>query len=316
MKHKISVIMSCYNENIDWIKKSITSILNQTYSNIEFIIVIDDPNNYEIIDLVTSYLKSDSRIKIHVNERNEGLVYSLNKAIDISTGEFIARMDADDISDTFRLEKQLDFMIKNPSIDLVSSLVTIIDENGDYVSRNSKLKIDELKLKKILPTLNVLNHPTWLVRRSVYKNLNGYRDISRNEDYDFLLRLITSEHNVYILDEYLLQYRVRSNSISNSQQFKQHLATLYSKTLYKQRINNGADLHSYEYFNKFINEKYSYDKDVNYCIYSQKYNEGLRLIKTDKKIKGIFNILYSMLKSKYIFIRTLELVYYKLVILL
>ena len=90
----ISVIMSTYNESLDEIKKSVESVLGQTYKRIEYIVVLDNPQNTEI----KSYFKtlSDSRIKLIENKTNVGLVRSLNKALQIANGTYIARMDADD----------------------------------------------------------------------------------------------------------------------------------------------------------------------------------------------------------------------------
>lgn len=101
---KISVVMSIYNENIDEIKASIDSILNQTYENIEFIIILDNPTRLDINVLLTEYQKNDTRIKVIYNQKNEGLALSLNKGLEIATGEYIARMDSDDISLQDRLK--------------------------------------------------------------------------------------------------------------------------------------------------------------------------------------------------------------------
>ena len=95
---KISVIMSVYSERVDWIRKSIDSILNQTYSDFEFIIVNDKPDKEENAQLLEEYAARDSRIKVLTNEENIGLTKSLNKAFALAEGEFIARMDADDMA--------------------------------------------------------------------------------------------------------------------------------------------------------------------------------------------------------------------------
>lgn len=99
---KISVIMSAYNESFDELNKSIDSIINQTYQNIEFIIVSDNPENKNIKMAVQA--ANDQRIKFIENKENIGLVQSLNRAISKATGKFIARMDADDISRKNRLK--------------------------------------------------------------------------------------------------------------------------------------------------------------------------------------------------------------------
>ena len=106
-KDLISVVMSNYNTEESYLRASIESILNQTYENFEFIIV-DDCSTDNSIDVIESY--SDKRIKLIKNKENMGLTKSLNVAIKEAKGEFIARMDADDISLPQRFEKQVEFL--------------------------------------------------------------------------------------------------------------------------------------------------------------------------------------------------------------
>ena len=121
---KISVIMSAYNESFDELSRSINSIINQTYQNIEFIIVSDNPENKDIKTAVQ--VANDQRIKFIENKENVGLVQSLNRAISEATGIFIARMDADDVSRKTRLKDELQYMQQN-SLDIVGSFIEIID---------------------------------------------------------------------------------------------------------------------------------------------------------------------------------------------
>lgn len=105
----VSVLMSVYNEPIDYIEKSVNSILRQTYRNFEFIIVVDNPSN----DFLCEYLKrievEHDNVHIEINDKNMGLVKSLNKGLSFCNGRYIARMDADDISDKNRIEEQVFF---------------------------------------------------------------------------------------------------------------------------------------------------------------------------------------------------------------
>ncbi len=110
MEDLISVIMSTYNESVSELRESIESVLKQTYSNIEFIIVIDNPNNEELSAFIYSF--DDPRIRVIKNDRNIGLVNSLNKAICQSKGKYLARMDADDICEANRLKLQKDYLEK------------------------------------------------------------------------------------------------------------------------------------------------------------------------------------------------------------
>ena len=132
---KISVIMSVYSERVDWIRKSIDSILNQTYSDFEFIIVNDKPDKEENAQLLEEYAARDSRIKVLTNEENIGLTKSLNKAFALAEGEFIARMDADDMALPERFKIQLEFMNAHPEIIASGGSACIINEKDEVIGR-------------------------------------------------------------------------------------------------------------------------------------------------------------------------------------
>ena len=106
----VSVLMSVYNDD-EYVEQSILSILNQTYSNLEFI-VINDGSSDNSIKIIEKYSKLDKRIKCY-NQTNQGLTKSLNKGLKLCLGEYIFRQDADDISDVNRIKSQLDYMVQN-----------------------------------------------------------------------------------------------------------------------------------------------------------------------------------------------------------
>ena len=127
-KPLISVIMSTYREDEQFLRKAIESILIQTYTEFEFLIVADDPKNNELIEILREYEKKDARIHIYINKKNMGLANSLNALLKVAQGEFIARMDADDISMPDRLENQIVYMRQHQA-DVISCDVDVIDEN-------------------------------------------------------------------------------------------------------------------------------------------------------------------------------------------
>ena len=174
----ISVIMSVYNEKKEWLQLSIESILNQTYTNFEFIIILDNPKNETLKKLILKFQEKDKRIKFYINDSNIGLTRSLNKALTYAKGEYIARMDADDISISTRLEKQLNY-IKQTDIDILGTNVIKFDDKNNEEFSNFFLK--DIDIKQNIFKKNMIAHPTWLVKKEVYKCLNGYREISVNE---------------------------------------------------------------------------------------------------------------------------------------
>lgn len=228
----ISVIMSTYKEDVQVLKQAIESILNQTYRDFEFVIILDNPENQEHVDCIKYYQKKDSSIKFYINEQNVGLVKSLNRAISLCSGEYIARMDADDISLPTRLEHQLNYLQEN-NYDMVGGITQMMDERGQLIFSIQKVPTDFEKIKKALCFGQCLAHPTWLVKKEVYKTLQGYREIALCEDYDFTLRAVLSGYRVSNLNETVLKYRMTLNSLSRTNLYEQYLYMVYISNEYK-----------------------------------------------------------------------------------
>ena len=151
----ISVLMSVYHEPIDWLALSVDSILNQSFSDFEFIIIVDDPNNQEAINYIRQKEEEDNRIVLLINEENVGLTKSLNKGLKIAKGNYIARMDADDISYPERFEKQFTFMESHPSVILLGTGVRYF---GDLRERETRQIIyqsdnDKIKIKAVFDSI-------------------------------------------------------------------------------------------------------------------------------------------------------------------
>ena len=126
---RVTVLMPVYNGG-DLLRQAIESILNQTYKDFE-LLIINDGSTDTSKDIATSFI--DSRIQIVSNEFNLGLIASLNRGLEIARGEFIARMDADDISFPDRLEKQLRFMVNHPEIGICGTAIEKVDERGSKI---------------------------------------------------------------------------------------------------------------------------------------------------------------------------------------
>lgn len=184
MNPKISVIMSVHN-GMPYLKTSVESIMKQSYKNFEFIIVNDAS-----ADSSWDYLKSikDKRIKLLKNIQNLGLATSLNKALRYAQGDFIARMDADDISLRNRLEEQLKFLENHPKIDVIGAWVDLIDENSKIIGEK-KYPTENAQMQKALRWYTPIIHPTLMSKAIFFKELNGYDpEFDMAEDYELLLR--------------------------------------------------------------------------------------------------------------------------------
>lgn len=311
MENLVSVIMSTYNETREELQKSIESILRQTYKNIEFIIVVDNPQNESIKKIVNNYKNLDFRIKVINNNVNLGLAASLNKAVNLAKGEFIARMDADDISSIDRIEKQIEFINDN-NLDMVASNRIDIDIRGNVLSYKSKLPTQN-NIKRLLPIGNFITHPTVIVKTSIIKNLSGYRNFGSAQDYDLWLRILSSGYKIGIIDEPLVFYRVRENSISNSNKYKQYLIGKYQKELYYKRITTKKDDFSEQNLESFLKKNNYYDENIKqrFNIGYQTLDKGILALKNKKYIKGFRLILRSMFKHKEIVVYIKNTLMYK-----
>ena len=253
----ISVIMSVYNEKLEWIQLAYESIMNQSYQDIEFIIVVDNPKiDKDTMDFLERQVKEEKRVVLIKNETNMGLAESLNRGIEIAKGDYIARMDADDISNVQRLEKELAFLRKTGA-DLVSTNKKLIDEDGKIIGKDPQITREP---KKTLKYGNFINHSSVLIKTTVIKECGGYRHMRNSEDYDLWLRMIDKGYKLSVLDEYLLDYRVRENSASIERQLEQHYMTQYLLKCHKERVKTGEDSFSEIDLKKYmdlrnINEK-------------------------------------------------------------
>lgn len=313
MNEIVSVVMSTYNESEKELRMAIESILLQTYNNIEFIIIVDNPNNDEIKNVLLEYSERDSRIKIIFNESNLGLAMSLNKGIHLAKGKYIARMDADDISFPNRIIKEVEYLQHN-DFDMVVTNRIDIDESGNTLPSKSHLPSNKI-INRLLPVGNFITHPSIMIKTEVICQLQGYRNFSSSQDYDLWLRLIDKGYKIGILDEPLLYYRIRMSSISQRDKYKQYLLNRYQKELHNERNLDGNDSFSIENLEKYL-DKYHY--------YTEKYKgrfnkaniifeQSMLLIKKKQYINGIILLVRAITMHKAIARKFIDIITYKLI---
>jgi glycosyltransferase involved in cell wall biosynthesis len=206
---KVSVILPVYNGE-KYLREAIGSILSQTYEDFEFII-INDGSTDKSEEIILSY--KDGRIVYSKNEFNKGLIYSLNKSIELATGDLIARMDADDIAFPDRLQKQVDYFEKS-HIGILASTVQLIDENGNPLPdwEDDIQNITFLQIRNYLLKNNCLAHPTILGSASLFKKYKYQENQKYSEDYDLWLRIIADNLKIEKYPEPLLLHRILPNS--------------------------------------------------------------------------------------------------------
>lgn len=204
MSSKISVIMPVYNEE-KYLKESIESILEQTFTDFEFII-IDDGSTDGSEKIIKSY--SDQRIK-YIYSKNKGMVYQFNFGISIAHSELIARMDGDDIADPKRFEKQYKFLESHPDIHVVGSNAFFLAEKGKVLCEHRYPEENE-QIEFMMPIESAVCHPTVIIRKEVLNQVGGYNtEFDYAADHDLFLRLLLNHYNFHNIQEPLLNYRVR-----------------------------------------------------------------------------------------------------------
>ena len=209
MAQEISVIMSVYNAE-KYLLESVTSVLSQ--EDVDFqLIIVNDGSSDNSINILSLIEEQDERVVV-INQDNMGLAASLNTAINISTGEYIARMDADDIADSKRLSKQLNFLKKNRNTGIVGSYVHVF---GDGKERVWKYPINNNECDVALLFLNPLAHPAVMFRRSVVDDIGLY-DLSFEYDQDYeLWARASSSHRISNIPDILLKYRIHNNQMGS-----------------------------------------------------------------------------------------------------
>lgn len=323
----VSVIMSVYRTNNQFLRESIESILNQTYKNFEFII-IDDNTTAENINIIKSY--NDNRVKLIHNRHNIGLTKSLNKGIQLAKGKYIARMDADDISELDRFEKQVAYMEKNPDVIVLGGYAQILNTNKIFMPR-----IDDFEVVKIRMLFYncALVHPTAMINRKMLIDYGIRYNELINKSQDYMLWVdCMSVKKIEVLEDVVLQYRVHNNQISRASSAEQkHFAMEVQKRLLRPlfgdslndeillingSIVNGefcTSLKKYECYFQILMEKnrltnlYNQEKFKRECYYmwllmtfkSIVFFNNFKGIKSKLFWKALFQVKYWLYYCKY-----------------
>jgi len=209
MKNKIpliSVVIPVYNGE-RFLDESIQSILNQTFKDFEFII-INDASTDNSLEIIKKY--KDKRIRLINNKKNQGVSDSTNLGLIAAKGKYIANLGADDISHPERLEKQFNYLEKNPHIFLVGSSATYIDEEGKEIRKFRKYDDYEMLAWRLPKSCSII-YPTTMFKNEGFL-FNKY--FKSAMDYNFYFDLLTHGKNLTNLPEFLIKYRVHEGSMS------------------------------------------------------------------------------------------------------
>lgn len=210
----VSVLMSCYNAS-RWLGESIQSVLNQSYGDFEFIIV-DDGSKDDTLSIIRRYASNDDRIVV-IAKSNTGLAASLNVGIKQARGEWIARLDADDICELERLEKQVQAALNNPELIFIGTGLVLIDEQGQILSTHHYPKTHGKLVEHLQTARKFPAHSSAFYRSDAVQSIGGYRPrFHRAQDWDLWLRL-SEIGELECLVEPLVRVRKHANQISHDE---------------------------------------------------------------------------------------------------
>ena len=233
---RVSVVMTVYNAQA-YLTDSILSVLDQTLSDLELILV-DDGSDDASPRLMADFAARDPRVILLRQPTNTGIVPAANRGLAAATGEYVARMDADDICRPDRLAHQVAFLDAHAGIFLVGSDAVLIDRAGRELARLRRETRPE-RLALLLPRQNRILHPTVLFRND---GSCSYREKMRFvEDYDFYLRLLSRGEQLANLPRVLLKYRRHAQSVSLRNRVHQVLFAEQAREFYRQRLRLGRD---------------------------------------------------------------------------
>ena len=277
MKHlmnpAISVIMSVYNGET-YLKEAIESVMNQTFQNWE-LIIINDCSTDSTSEILADFAAKDERIKVYPNEVNLRLPTSLNKAILLCNGKYIARMDADDICLPDRLEKQYKFMEENGDVALSSCRFMTV-KNGVYASGGAGGRCDSEALRAMLLVVNPILHPGVIAKAEVMKRFSYDTTLTCTEDLELWTRMAMENQKIQILPECLLIYRLHDKQITSTTLERQHTEVLKIEQKYYASILQEMDEKMQKFYISgiYFKENANIEKFLAYAKWIRSINNG------------------------------------------
>lgn len=227
---KISVLLPVYNGE-KYIQETMESVLGQSCGDFECV-VIDDGSTDNTLKLLQGFV--DPRIRI-IHANHEGIVKALNLGLKKSQGEYVVRIDADDICAKERFEKLLNYMEANPSAAVCGSWAKKINQNGEVVGTLHYPPVEDKAIKKYSLLHNPFIHPSIIFRKDVVVKVGMYKAFTHTEDYELWTRVLR-EGEGHNIPEELISYRVHENQITRKGNLKMRLAGVWVRVLAVTRL--------------------------------------------------------------------------------
>jgi glycosyltransferase involved in cell wall biosynthesis len=232
-------VVLAVRDGVRWLPESVDSILGQSYPDVE-LVVVDDGSRDGSADWVAG--RRDSRLVLLRNERSEGLSAALNRGLAAVSGDYVARMDADDAAHPERLRIQVGVLERRPDVGLVGSRIETVDESGrPHATSFDPPEGEALVAWRLLLFSNPVCHPTVLFRRSLLREVGGYdTSLTTSQDRDLWSRMLLVSRIVNV-PERLVRYRVHANSVSVSRAAEQRRNSLAIRRSLLRRFLGGDD---------------------------------------------------------------------------
>ena len=287
---KVSIILPAYNAE-KYLAKAIASILNQTHRHIE-LIVINDGSKDKTEEVILSF--KDERLKYYKNEVNLGLIQTLNYGFSLATGQYISRMDADDIAHPDRLKLQVDFLnnLDHPAI--VGGNIIIIDDNDKIVKVPRKVHLEKDENFWIKFRKTPLQHPTVTMSKEIALKFSPFYDLKdvHMEDYAAWLR-VNHQYPIYNLEDALLFYRIHDFNITKI--YKETQTTNMINYLQKYYLDNLGGKTTHQYLKNLILLKLEKNDDAQKAYLEFLQNANIYIEKYGQKEFVYPDIAYSIL---------------------
>lgn len=252
---KVSVIVLSYNHE-KFIAETIRSVLNQTFQDFEIIVVDDCSTDNSVAEIKKI---TDPRIKLFVHDKNQGTCATHNDALAKASGEYTSLINSDDTWEKNKLAAEVQYLTDHPEVDIVFTKVTLIDDFGNKLLQGLPNVFDVKNrtpaewLHHFFTTGNCLCHPSSMPRKSVYSDVGYYqKKFGLLGDFDMWIRVSLKKHQIHILDEPLINFRILQNGQNVS------AGSIYSTSRnyfeYQKALDNYLHITDIQYFEEIFPE--------------------------------------------------------------
>lgn len=299
----VSVILAV-KDGAKTLPKVLDSLLVQTYSNIE-IVVVNDGSKDKTGNILEEYKRKDQRIKVITNKKNLGKCLSRNIALENSKGKYVAINDADDISYPHRIERELEYLENNLNVYLVGSRANVLEESGKRIGISWGKK-DPVDVTQLLLEKNVLVHSSVMFRN---EKVFFYRDkFPRAQDYDLYLQIVAHKKKIHVLPNILVGYSTKRDIEYGDYLIDQIVFSHTMQKLAKQYLKTGKDSYNevnreymYEIFPKDELDTLYFLKSYTQGDYKKARKEILDIVKTyGLNVKRFIYLIDSCLGGKFV----------------